>query len=106
VKGFDAKTLIAMLVVTGCFCLLGIYVFENRAPDQLVGYIVAGAMSGILGFFFGQHNGAISGQLQASSQLAQLLMSQLQQLPPPLPPAPLPAKVTTIIEPPTSGVAA
>jgi len=105
VKSFDAKTLIAVLVVTGSFCLLGIYVVQNRTPDQLVGYVIAGALSYVLGFFFGQHNGVLSGQLQASSQLAQALIAQMQQMSAP-PPAPLPAKVTTIIEPPAAGVAA
>jgi len=104
-KGFDSKSAIALVVITGCFTLLGIYVWEGRVPDAVIAAIVAGALSGVVNFFFGQHNGTMSGQLAASTQLAQALIAQLQG-PLPSPPAPASPVSVTVNQPPAVGTGA
>jgi len=102
VNNFDAKALIALTVLLGGFGLLGIFVYQGKTPDATTAAIIAGAMSGVVNYFFGHLNGTLSGQLQASTQLVNAALAQL----PPQAPMPPPVRVTTTVEPPTSAGAA
>ena len=70
-----AQSIIAVLVVIGSFVIIGAYIIENRSPDGYVIAIVAGSLSGVLGFYFGHSNGTTSALATAATTLA----NQVQQ---------------------------
>ena len=85
IRSFDAKALIAIIVIVGSFSLLGVFVVGGRTPDATTAAILAGSLSGVVNYFFGHLNGSLSGQLLATQQLAQAVMLQLPPPPPPTP---------------------
>lgn len=82
----DSKSIIAGMVILGCFALLGIYVWQNRTPDAVVAAIIGGALMGVVNFFFGHLNGTVTGLAQAAAQLANQVSAQMPAAAPQPPP--------------------
>lgn len=68
----DSKAILATLTVVVSFGLLGIYVFRDQAPDVVIVAIAAGAISGVLSYYFGAHNGAVTGLASAATNISNL----------------------------------
>ena len=67
---FDMKAVLAILIVIGCFGLLGIYVLRQETPDGVIIAIVAASLSGVVAFYFGHQNGTITALATSAAQLA------------------------------------
>jgi membrane associated rhomboid family serine protease len=76
-NAIDAKAVIAVLVIIGCFAIIGIYVFRAQVPDGFVIAIVSGAISAILGFYFGHANGTTTTLATAATNLATAATQQV-----------------------------
>ena len=102
----DIKGVIAILVVVGAFLLVGVpYVWHGSSPDKDVLLFAGGALMLVLGFYFGHLNGSQTALANSTVQLATLALRS-STVPAPVSPPTAPAKVTTIVEPPTAGAAA
>jgi len=64
------QSVIGIMVVIGSFSLMALYVYRNEVPADYVIAIVASALSGVLGFFFGHSNGTTSALATAATALA------------------------------------
>jgi hypothetical protein len=90
----DAKALLAILIVFGTFVILGIYVYQGRAPEAVVAAILSGSLSGVVAFYFGHQNGSTSALATAATQLAAQAIEKRQ------PPLVLPVTLTAAPAPP------
>src|SRR6266567_1015474 len=68
----DAKATLAILIV------LGIYVYQGRAPDAVTAAILSGALMGVVAFYFGHQNGTTSALAGAATQLAAQALEKRQ----------------------------
>jgi len=75
----DAKSLLAILIVLGTFGILGIYVYEGKAPDAVIASILSGALVGVVGFYFGHQNGTVTALAATATQLATTAIAQQSQ---------------------------
>ena len=69
---FDSKAIIAVVVLLGCFGLLAPYVIDFKTPPDVILLIVAPAITGVIAYYFGAHNGAMTGLATAATQTSQL----------------------------------
>ena len=84
------KDLIAALVLIGCFLLLGVYVIHSQVPPDVILLIIGPAIAGVLAYYFGAHNGNITGLAASASQLSSMtaqLAAQALEKRAPAPPA-------------------
>jgi len=77
----DAKSLLAILIVLGTFGILGIYVYEGKAPDAVIASILSGALVGVVGFYFGHQNGTVTALAATATQLATTAIASQQSSP-------------------------
>jgi hypothetical protein len=75
----DIKGVIAILVVLGCFGMLGIYLYQGKPLEPGIAAVIAGAFNLVLGFYFGHLNGAQEAQTTAALKLAQQALVAVQQ---------------------------
>jgi hypothetical protein len=78
-----AKDLIAVVVLLLAFALLAPYVLHNQTPPDVILLISAPAITGVLAYYFGAHNGNITGlaasAVQISNMAAQLANQALEK---------------------------
>jgi len=72
----DAKSVLAFLIVLGVFAILGMYVYQGKAPDAVIASILSGALVGVVGFYFGHQNGTVTALASTATQLASQAMQQ------------------------------
>jgi len=90
----DAKAFLAILIVIGVFVILGIYVLQQRSPEAVVAAILSGALTGVVAFYFGQHNGTVTALATTATSLATQALDKRQ------PPVLLPVTLTAVVPPP------
>jgi hypothetical protein len=66
----DSKGILAILVTLGCFLLLGLYVIRGEQPPDVILLIVSSSLAGVLAYYFGAHNGNITGLANAATQVS------------------------------------
>lgn len=78
-----AKDLIALVVLILSFGLLVPYVVRGQVPPDVILLITAPAIMGVLAYYFGAHNGNITGlaasAVQVSNMAAQLAQQALEK---------------------------
>lgn len=89
----NIQGVIAVLVVIGCFALLGVYVVRGQAPDGVVIAVVSGSIMAVLGFYFGHANGTTSALAAAATVTAMAATNLVNQTKI----APVPAVTTTVV---------
>ena len=79
----DAKEVLAVLIVIGCFALFGGYLLQGGHLDTGTGVALSvfctSPLSIVIGFYFGKANGVQTGLATSALQLAQSAIQQSAQ---------------------------
>ncbi len=75
----QAKDVIAALTLVCCFAILAPYVIRAAVPPDVILLIVAPAIAGVLAYYFGAHNGNITGLAASAVQVSNMAATLASQ---------------------------